>query len=146
LDLISTDHSGARRAPVPIAMPCLGSPSEARRGEQVHTCFYLSPLLHSFLVHYLSRHPSTSTCNVGLKSCHPPYMNVSVLYRPGTKDYHASCSFGSYLPARRASTLPRIPRLWIPPPHQEGLWCCHASRGTGPTSLLRRAPTLPHVL
>jgi hypothetical protein len=60
--------------------------------------------------------------------------------------------------------LPRAPRLRTPPPYSEGLQCCHVSHvfrpclpaqeGSGaricpmapnPTSLLGRAPMLPHV-
>jgi hypothetical protein len=52
----------------------------ARRGERACVCLFLSHLLHTLAsaqraTHILSRFPSTSTSNMGLKSCHPPYMN-----------------------------------------------------------------------
>jgi hypothetical protein len=64
----------------------------------------------------------------------------------------------------RASVLPRVTRLWTPPPCLGGLRCCHVSHGFGPhfparegssgvmcpttpdtTSLLGRAPALSRV-
>jgi hypothetical protein len=84
LGQILVDHSCRRCAPTPIASPHHAMPRHTPPGlarwASVLICFSLSPLLHTLAsaqiaTHHLSRLPSTSTSNVGLKSCHPPCMN-----------------------------------------------------------------------
>jgi hypothetical protein len=97
--------------------------------------------------------------------CHMPYNAGSCL--PAREGFGVVTCPTALDPAsilRSAPMLPCVSRLWILPPCSGGLRRCHVSRGSrsclparegsvattcptapDPASLLKRAPTLPHV-
>jgi hypothetical protein len=86
LGWISVDYSRARRASMPITSPRLATPRPGPvRRASACVCFPLSPFLHTLTSAYratnlISRLPSISTSKVGLKSYHPPCMNVPLRF------------------------------------------------------------------
>jgi hypothetical protein len=58
-----------------------------------------------------------------------PHPVVSVPYRSGTCTYKLQVKISS---RTCIHVLPRALRLWISPPCQGGLWCCHVFYGSRP--------------